>query len=205
MPFTLEHLNGENDAFDDDDYVNLERQDTITDTATYLSATESNSRSRPVISNAGPSVSSRQNVASSQAGEQRSSDRSPGQREVVPPWQRINGRLTNWAAAWTTSELQGAEQSTERGHQINSCALTIWMTLCYKRYLRAKLGNNRQPSAIDCLYVPPNVADAINGAVAGGRHGEAGRLLKEMWTPFGLDGMPSLIIALTRYMSDDNH
>ena len=40
--------------------------------------------------------------------------------------------------------------------------------------------------------MPPHMADAISNAVFNGRHGEACGMLRDLWSPFGLEGMPRL-------------
>ena len=121
-----------------------------------------------------------------------------------PPWQRIHQRLLNWAIVWPMSELEQALNSTTRGHQVDEVALSIWSTQTYKRYVRARL-TDHPPMRIDRLFIPPNVADAINSAVYNGRHGDACGMLRDMWTPFGLDGMPRLLLVLCRHRREENH
>jgi len=58
---------------------------------------------------------------------------------------------------------------------------------------------------VDRLFVPPNMADAISNAVFNGRHGDASGMLRELWHPFGLEGMPRLLIVLAKHRSDANH
>jgi hypothetical protein len=121
-----------------------------------------------------------------------------------PPWQKIHSHLLNWAIIWPTSEFDQALNSTTRGNQVDEVALSIWATQTYKRYVRARLTEG--PSGVvDRLFVPPNIADVINNAVFNGRHGEACGMLKDLWTPFGLSGMPRLIIVLAKHRSDPNH
>ena len=119
-------------------------------------------------------------------------------------WQLVHQRLLNWTIVWSMSELERALDSTERGRQVDECALTVWTTQCYKRYVRSKVTDNPQQK-VDRLFVPPNVADAINSAVYNGRHADACSMLKDLWTPFGFDGMPRLILVLARHRRDGNH
>lgn len=135
------------------------------------------------------------------------------QAYVPPPvWQRVHQRLLNWAMVWPLSELDKALTSTERGHQVEEIALSVWCTQVYKRYVRARMsegGVNASGDSgsqkVDRMYVPPNMADAISTAVYNGRHGDACQMLKDMWTPFGLEGMPRLIIVLARHRRDEHH
>ena len=53
--------------------------------------------------------------------------------------------------------------------------------------------------------VPPNMADAISTAVYNGRHGDACGMLRELWAPFGLEGIPRLLIVLAKHRNDENH
>ena len=55
------------------------------------------------------------------------------------------------------------------------------------------------------MFVPPNVADAINTAVFDGRHDNACVVLRGMWAPPGLDGIPRLLMVLARHRTDENH
>lgn len=121
-----------------------------------------------------------------------------------PPWQRIHQRLLSWAIIWPMSELETALSSTTRGQQVDEVALSIWSTQTYKRYVRSKMTDSPQ-GRVDRLFVPPNVADAINNAVFHGRHGDASGMLRDLWSPFGLEGMPRLLIVLAKHRSDANH
>lgn len=121
-----------------------------------------------------------------------------------PPWQRIHQRLLNWAIVWPMSELDGAMNSTTRGKQVDEVALSIWTTQTYKRYVRAKLTDSPQ-GTVDRLFVPPNMADAISSAVFHGRHGDACGMLRDLWSPFGLEGTPRLLIVLAKHRNDPDH
>jgi hypothetical protein len=125
-------------------------------------------------------------------------------QEGQAPWQRIHQRLLSWAIIWPISELDHALNSTTRGHQVDEVALSIWSTQCFKRYVRAKMTDSPQ-QRVDRLFVPPNMADAISTAVFNGRHGEASGMLRDLWGPFGLEGMPRLLVVLAKHRSEDNH
>ena len=120
------------------------------------------------------------------------------------PWQRIHQRLLNWAIVWPVTELDTALNSTTRGNQVDEVALSIWSTQTYKRYVRSKMTDG-PGGRVDRLFVPPNMADAISNAVFNGRHGDASGMLRELWHPFGLEGMPRLLIVLAKHRSDANH
>jgi len=122
----------------------------------------------------------------------------------MSPWQRIHGRLLSWAIVWPMSELENALNSTTRGQQVDEVALSIWSTQTYKRYVRARLTDTPH-GVVDRLFVPPNVADTISNAVFNGRHGDACGMLRDLWAPFGLEGMPRLLVVLARHRSDPNH
>ncbi|KAJ7647352.1 hypothetical protein FB45DRAFT_822173 [Roridomyces roridus] len=122
----------------------------------------------------------------------------------LPPWQRIHQRLLSWAIIWPASDFDAALNSTTRNQQVNEVALTIWSTQTYKRYVRAKLTDSPQ-GVVDRLFVPPNMADAISNAVFNGRHGDACGMLRDLWSPFGLEGMPRLLVVLAKHRSDPNH
>lgn len=127
-----------------------------------------------------------------------------GPRDGLLPWQRIHQRLLSWAIVWPMSEFDDALSSTMRGRQVNEVAMSIWSTQTYKRYVRSRLTDNpKQP--VDRLFVPPNMADAINNAVFNGRHGDACGMLRDLWAPFGLPGMPRLLVVLAKHRSDENH
>ncbi|KAF8160625.1 hypothetical protein B0H34DRAFT_857242 [Crassisporium funariophilum] len=131
-------------------------------------------------------------------------DYSADGQQNVPPWQRIHGRLLSWAIIWPMSELEHALNSTTRGQQVDEIALSIWSTQTYKRYVRARLTDSPQ-GVVDRLFVPPNMADAISNAVFNGRHGDACGMLRDLWAPFGLEGMPRLLVVLAKHRSDPNH
>ena len=122
----------------------------------------------------------------------------------MPPWQRIHGRLLSWAIVWPMSELENALNSTTRGQQVDEVALSIWSTQTYKRYVRTRLTDSPH-GVVDRLFVPPNVADTISSAVFYGRHGDACGMLRDLWAPFGLEGMPRLLVVLAKHRSDPNH
>ncbi|KAH9946993.1 hypothetical protein B0H21DRAFT_375378 [Amylocystis lapponica] len=123
---------------------------------------------------------------------------------LPPPWQRIHQRLLSWAIVWPMLELDNAVNSTTRGNQVDEVALSIWSTQTYKRYVRAKMTDSPH-GRVDRLFVPPNMADAISTAVYNGRHGDACGMLRDLWAPFGLDGIPRLLIVLAKHRSDENH
>jgi len=126
------------------------------------------------------------------------------QHSNLPPWQRIHQKLLDWAIIWRMNELDEALNSTTRGHQVNEVALSIWATQTYKRYVRSRMTDSPQ-GVVDRLFVPPNMADAISTAVFNGRHGDACRMLRELWGPFGLQGMPRLLVVLAKHRSDEDH
>jgi hypothetical protein len=127
-----------------------------------------------------------------------------GEPNEPPPWLKVNQRLLNWAVIWPFSELENSLKSCERGEQVDEVALTIWTTQMYKRYIRAQM-TQYPPQKVDKMFVPPNIADAINNAAYNGRHEEVAVMLRELWAPFGLKGHPKLILALTRHRREDNH
>jgi hypothetical protein len=110
----------------------------------------------------------------------------------------------NWAVIWPSSELENSLKSCERGEQVDDVALTIWTTQMYKRYVRAQM-TQYPPQTVDKMFVPPNIADAINNAAYNGRHEEVAVMLRELWVPFGFKGHPKLILALTKHRREDNH
>ena len=121
-----------------------------------------------------------------------------------PPWQRIHQRLLSWAIVWPMGELDNALNSTTRGKQVDEVALSIWSTQTYKRYVRSKMTDS-PPGRVDRMFVPPNMADAINNAVFHGRHGDACGMLRDLWGPFGLEGIPRIIVVLCKHRSDAGH
>ncbi|KAH7916537.1 hypothetical protein BJ138DRAFT_1175676 [Hygrophoropsis aurantiaca] len=124
--------------------------------------------------------------------------------QLPPPWQRIHQRLLSWAIIWPLSELETALNSTTRGQQVDEVALSIWSTQTYKRYVRSRM-TDTPGGKVDRLFVPPNMADAISTAVFNGRHGDACGMLRDLWSPFGLEGAPRLIVVLAKHRSDENH
>ena len=119
-------------------------------------------------------------------------------------WQRVHARLLSWAVIWPMAELDQALNSTTRGQQVDEIALSIWATQTYKRYVRARQTDN-PPGVVDRLFVPPNMADAISNAVYNGQHGNACGMLRDLWTPFGLPGMPRLLVVLAKHRSETDH
>ncbi|KAG8826733.1 hypothetical protein FRC17_008128 [Serendipita sp. 399] len=121
-----------------------------------------------------------------------------------PPWLNVNQRLLNWAVIWPFSELENSLKSCERGEQVDEVALTIWAAQIYKRYVRAQM-TSYPPVPVDKMFVPPNIADAINNAAYNGRHEEVSVMLRELWAPFGFKGHPKLILALAKHRREENH
>ncbi|KAJ7680304.1 hypothetical protein DFH06DRAFT_972940 [Mycena polygramma] len=158
-------------------------------------------------SNAGepaPAEDSHLEAAATPQPQWNSGDISHDSQPHLPPWQRIHQRLLSWAIIWPASDFDAALNSTTRNQQVNEVALTIWSMQTYKRYVRAKLTDSPR-GVVDRLFVPPNMADAISNAVFNGRHGDACGMLRDLWSPFGLDGMPRLLIVLAKHRSDPNH
>ncbi|KAJ7045500.1 hypothetical protein C8F04DRAFT_1065003 [Mycena alexandri] len=151
-----------------------------------------------------PDQDAQQEVAATPQRNWNAGDVSHDSSQHLPPWQRIHQRLLSWAIIWPASDFDAALNSTTRNQQVNEVALTIWSTQTYKRYVRAKLTDSPQ-GVVDRLFVPPNMADAISNAVFNGRHGDACGMLRDLWSPFGLEGMPRLIIVLAKHRSDPNH
>ncbi|KZT56176.1 hypothetical protein CALCODRAFT_436163 [Calocera cornea HHB12733] len=129
------------------------------------------------------------------------------------PWQLVHQRLLNWAIVWPNKELDDALMSCNRGHQVDEVALSIWTAQVYKRYIRARK-TDQPDKPIERLFVPPNMADAINNAVFNGRHNDACGMLRDLWAPFGLaedknnpgqTNMPRLLVVLARHRRDENH
>jgi len=119
-------------------------------------------------------------------------------------WQRVHAKLLSWAVIWPMAELDQALNSTTRAQQVDEIALSIWATQTYKRYVRARLTDN-PPGVVDRLFVPPNMADAISNAVYNGQHGNACGMLRDLWTPFGLPGMPRLLVVLAKHRTETDH
>ncbi|KAJ6586905.1 hypothetical protein DFH09DRAFT_1141890 [Mycena vulgaris] len=151
-----------------------------------------------------PLPDAHQEVVATPQPQWHSGDISHDSQQHLPPWQRIHQRLLSWAIIWPASDFDAALNSTTRNQQVNEVALTIWSTQTYKRYVRAKLTDSPQ-GVVDRLFVPPNMADAISNAVFNGRHGDACGMLRDLWSPFGLEGMPRLLIVLAKHRSDPNH
>ncbi|KAJ7462288.1 hypothetical protein B0H11DRAFT_2054921 [Mycena galericulata] len=151
-----------------------------------------------------PAQDAHQEVVATPQPQWHPGDLSHDSQQHLPPWQRIHQRLLSWAIIWPASDLDAALNSTTRNQQVNEVALTIWSTQTYKRYVRAKLTDSPQ-GVVDRLFVPPNMADAISNAVFNGRHGDACGMLRDLWSPFGLEGMPRLLIVLAKHRSDPNH
>lgn len=136
-------------------------------------------------------------------GQWRAHDHNPEASQLAP-WQHIHARLLSWAVIWPQSELDVALNSTTRGQQVDEVALSIWTTQTYKRYVRKTLTDN-PVGIVDRLFVPPNMADAISNAVYNGQHGNACGMLRDLWSPFGLPGMPRLLVVLARHRSENDH
>ncbi|KAG6876929.1 hypothetical protein C0992_011333 [Termitomyces sp. T32_za158] len=145
------------------------------------------------------------NMITTPQGPWRAHDYDPeASQHQLAPWQRIHACLLSWAVIWPQSELDTALNSTTRGQQVDEVALSIWTTQTYKRYVRAKLTDNPS-SVVDRLFVPPNMADAISNAVYNGQHGNASGMLRDLWHPFGLPGMPRLLVVLARHRAENDH
>jgi hypothetical protein len=126
------------------------------------------------------------------------------QQSQSPSWKRVYQCLFNWVQIWSERELQRALASTQTGSPVDEIALTIWMTQLYKRYVRWRHAE-QPPGRVDCLCVPPNIADAISIAVFDERHDDAKTMLRDLRASFGLEGPPRLLIVLARHQRDSAH
>lgn len=196
------HHDDQDDIYDDEAQIPRSRLPTIPDTNAdaYQEGDGDRSSSPPL-----PDLpdEARREMAVRPQGPWNSVDYSTEPPQLTP-WQRIHGTLLKWAIIWPVTELEQALNSTTRGQQVDEVALSIWSTQAYKRYVRAKLTDSPQ-GVVDRLFVPPNLADAISNAVFNGRHGDACTMLRDLWAPFGLEGMPRLIVVLAKHRSDPNH
>jgi hypothetical protein len=118
---------------------------------------------------------------------------------VLGMWMQVKFGSSNPRATTTASR-----RNCFRGNQVDEVALSIWSTQTYKRYVRSKMTDG-PGGRVDRLFVPPNMADAISNAVFNGRHGDAAGMLRELWHPFGLEGMPRLLVVLAKHRSDASH
>ncbi|KAF8750646.1 hypothetical protein RHS01_09147 [Rhizoctonia solani] len=127
-------------------------------------------------------------------------DRALQTYQAPPVWQRVHQRLLNWAMVWPLTELDKALASTERGHQVEEIALSVWCTQVYKRYVRARMSEGGgDVSKVDRMYVPPNMADAISTAVYNGRHGRRVSDVEDFVDAVWVGGHARLIIVLARH------
>ncbi|KAF5346978.1 hypothetical protein D9758_010107 [Tetrapyrgos nigripes] len=119
----------------------------------------------------------------------------------LPPWQKIPQDLLNWAAGLCTSELDEALYSTTRGRRINELAMNIWANQTYKRYVHSRMTDNHA-GIVDCFFVDLEMARMISNSISSGEYRRAGRILRESWDIFGLQGAPRLLVVFAKHISE---
>lgn len=120
------------------------------------------------------------------------------------PWDLVTQRLYSWALVWEDESFVRALEKISLGQQVEEFPLTIFTMMTFKRLLRHNL-TSIPVKACDKLYVPPNMAQAINNAVHSKHFTLAQQILEELWYPFGFDQPPRVIVALTKHRQDLDH
>ncbi|ODO06026.1 hypothetical protein L198_01254 [Cryptococcus wingfieldii CBS 7118] len=111
------------------------------------------------------------------------------------PWDLLTQRLYSWALIMEEKSFVRALEDISLGRQVGEFPLSVFMMLAYKRWVRKTLSEN--PAApCDKLFVPPNLAIAINAAVHGRQYREAKEILLDLWDCVGQKEPPRIIVAL---------
>ncbi|WVO15544.1 hypothetical protein L204_103204 [Cryptococcus depauperatus] len=111
------------------------------------------------------------------------------------PWDMLTQRLYSWALIIDEKSFVRALEDISLGRQVDAFPLSVFLMLAFKRWVRRNLSEN-PPQPCDKLFVPPNLAIAINVAVHSRRYHEAREILLELWDCLGQKEPPRIIVAL---------
>ncbi|WWC91089.1 uncharacterized protein L201_006030 [Kwoniella dendrophila CBS 6074] len=117
------------------------------------------------------------------------------------PWDMLTQRLYSWALIAEEKSFVRALEEVSLGRQVEEFPLSIFLMMTYKRLIRRNLSEN-PPIPCDKLFVPPNIANAINIAVHARRYHDAKEILLELWNSLGSNEPPRVIIALAPLGND---
>nr|XP_018259292.1 uncharacterized protein I303_08220 [Kwoniella dejecticola CBS 10117]OBR81450.1 hypothetical protein I303_08220 [Kwoniella dejecticola CBS 10117] len=117
------------------------------------------------------------------------------------PWDMLTQRLYSWALIAEEKSFVRALEEVSLGRQVEEFPLSIFLMMTYKRLIRRNLSEN-PPIPSDKLFVPPNIASAINVAVHARRYHDAKEILLELWNSLGSDEPPRVIISLAPLGND---
>ncbi|WVW79485.1 hypothetical protein I302_101454 [Kwoniella bestiolae CBS 10118] len=117
------------------------------------------------------------------------------------PWDMLTQRLYSWALIAEEKSFVRALEEVSLGRQVEEFPLSIFLMMTYKRLIRRNMSEN-PPIPCDKLFVPPNIASAINVAVHARRYHDAKEILLELWNSMGSDEPPRVIIALAPLGND---
>ncbi|WRT69187.1 uncharacterized protein IL334_006171 [Kwoniella shivajii] len=117
------------------------------------------------------------------------------------PWDMLTQRLYSWALIAEEKSFVRALEEVSLGRQVEEFPLSIFLMMTYKRLIRRNLSEN-PPVPCDKLFVPPNIASAINIAVHARRYHDAKEILLELWDSMGNDEPPRVIVALAPLGND---
>ncbi|KAF5362957.1 hypothetical protein D9758_007111 [Tetrapyrgos nigripes] len=120
----------------------------------------------------------------------------------LPPWQKLDANMLEWAAWYRISDYDEALNSTTRGRPVNDNALGIWGDQTYKRYVYSRMADSPE-GLVGCLIIGPERAQSISALVSEGEHGDASRELKGFWDFSGLQGAPRLLAVLAKHGPPD--
>ncbi|KAK6906142.1 hypothetical protein I203_100126 [Kwoniella mangroviensis CBS 8507] len=117
------------------------------------------------------------------------------------PWDMLTQRLYSWALIAEEKSFVRALEEVSLGRQVEEFPLSIFLMMTYKRLIRRNMSEN-PPITCDKLFVPPNIASAINVAVHARRYHDAKEILLELWNSLGSEEPPRVIIALAPLGND---
>nr|XP_031858883.1 uncharacterized protein CI109_005702 [Kwoniella shandongensis]KAA5525955.1 hypothetical protein CI109_005702 [Kwoniella shandongensis] len=111
------------------------------------------------------------------------------------PWDRLTQTLYSWAMIAEEKSFVRALEDISLGRQVEDFPLSIFLIMTYKRWVKRNL-NETPPVPCDKLFVPPNLAVAINVAVHSRRYHEAKEILLGLWDSLGSKEPPRVIVSL---------
>ncbi|WWC72987.1 uncharacterized protein I206_106951 [Kwoniella pini CBS 10737] len=123
------------------------------------------------------------------------------QMEGWQPWDMLTQRLYSWALIAEEKSFVRALEEVSLGRQVEEFPLSIFLMMTYKRLIRRNMCEN-PPIPCDKLFVPPNIASAINVAVHARRYHDAKEILLELWDSLANPEPPRVIIALAPLGND---
>ncbi|KAK8843968.1 hypothetical protein IAR55_006760 [Kwoniella newhampshirensis] len=111
------------------------------------------------------------------------------------PWDRLSQTLYSWAIIAEEKSFVRALEEISLGRQVEEFPLSIFLMMTFKRWVKRNMSES-PPVPCDKLFVPPNLAVAMNVAVHNRRYHEAKEILLSLWDSLGSKEPPRVIVSL---------